>query len=59
MTNDSGSCSSDSGTSCSSSKCKVWCYLYGLLHLLLMTCIATSLWEIYWAITALAPAESG
>jgi hypothetical protein len=49
------------GSHCSSSsmKCKIWCYLYGLAHLLLLTCIATSLWEIYWAITALAEVKGG
>ena len=47
--------STNEGSSCSSSgNCKIWCYLYGLCHLLLLTCISTALWQIYWAISALA-----
>ena len=41
-------------SSCSSSNCKIWCYLYGLAQLLLLTCIATSLWQISFALDTLA-----
>ena len=46
-TNEGSSC-------CSSDKGKIWCWIYGLCQLLLLTCISMALWEIYWAITALA-----
>ncbi len=39
-------------SSCSSSNCKIWCYLYGLAHLLLLTCISMALWEITHALRA-------
>ena len=39
-------------SSCSSSNCKIWCYLYGLAHLLLLTCISMALWEITRALQA-------
>ena len=39
---------------CSSDKGKIWCWIYGLCQLLLLTCISMALWEIYWALTALA-----
>ncbi|MEE3001721.1 MAG: hypothetical protein VX908_03400 [Planctomycetota bacterium] len=39
-------------SSCSSSNCKIWCYLYGLGHLLLLTCISMAVWEIAHALQA-------
>tara|TARA_B100000405_G_C16608395_1_gene383173 strand:- start:237 stop:494 length:258 start_codon:yes stop_codon:yes gene_type:complete len=37
---------------CSSSKCRVWCFVFAILHLLVLTCIAASLWNIDDAILA-------
>ena len=52
--------SNSEGSHCSSSgNCKIWCYLYGLCQLLLLTCIATALWEIMWAIYDVSDAISG
>ncbi len=39
--------SNSEGSHCSSSgNCKIWCYLYGLCHLLLLTCISMALWHL-------------
>jgi hypothetical protein len=40
------------GQSCSSSKCSLCCVIFAILHLLVLTCIAASLWNIDDAILA-------
>ena len=44
--------SNNDGHSCSSSKCRLWCFIFAILHLLVLTCIAASLWNIDDAILA-------
>ena len=47
--------SSNEGSNCCSSGIdRILCYIYRLCQLLLLTCISMALWDIYWAITALA-----
>ena len=44
--------SNSDASNCSSSKCTKWCFIFAILHLLVLTCIAASLWNIDDAILA-------
>lgn len=51
MSNDDQACSSG-GT------CHMWRIIFAVLHILLLTCMATSLWQIAGAVARLADAGS-
>ncbi len=60
MSSEGSNCSSSKDSGCGSSgACKIWYYVYGLCQLLVLTCIATSLWNIIWALEAVAEAIKG
>ena len=44
--------SNSDGQSCTTSKCSLCCIIFAIVHLLVLTCIAASLWNIDDAILA-------